>query len=325
MTIAHRRKRELLKPPEHAPVVTYLLMALAAFNTGEPSYQWVQEHAITAQKLFSAFQAGDLAKLFFMTYNATFAQLGVWSLLLNLFFFWIFGVTVEKRLVSWRYPLFILIGMFLTWALVSYDSTWSPTKLYLGPTMLLVYMMGGYIAFKPKKPFKPAEWKSPPWKVFKEDEESEHNRVKVPWVSPWLYIILFVLYTFAMHLVLSQTSQKFVEITHVGFSTILHRGLVGGLGSDTVSMVRLMPALEALAVGYFVAQILIYMVFQRKVKRDASDLQVQTFLQYRELRALDMTHLQAIEGASRLVGVPEDIAREWIDQGLQPVKDSNDT
>lgn len=323
MSRLNNRKKELLKPPEIKPVWTYLIIGLSIFTTGETKYQWLQQHTLIPQKFFAAFQKNDLMAMLTMSYNSSFAELGAWSFICNVFFFWLFGSTVEKRLTEWRYPLFVVIGMLFGSAILCYDSVLTPSQPFIGPTMLLTFLMGGYLAHRPRKPFKPAEWKPLPWKIFKEDKEQ--SKLVLPWVPPGVYVCLFIAYTLGLHLLITLTPQKIVEATHIGFLGTLHRTIMGDLAPDSFAIGRLIPALETLAAGYFAGLILPSIVFKHKPKRDAGDLQIQTFLQYKELRALDMNHRQAVEGSAKLIGVPEEIAKDWIKQGLMPIKDSDES
>jgi len=82
-------------------------------------------------------------------------------------------------------------------------------------------------------------------------------------------------------------------------------------------VVRPIPAVEAMLFGIFSSYILQNIVFKQRMRREAGDLQVQAVLQYKELRALDMNHKQAVEGTAKLLGVPLDIVKDWIAKGLQ--------
>ena len=323
MTHTDEQKRELLKPPVVKPVITFLVIGVCLFLVGDPTrgnyYQWCLEHSITAQKFFAALQKNDMASIFTMTFLTTAAQLGPIAFVINTGFWWVFGSVVERNLLSWRYPVFLLIGMLGCWTILAYGVSYAETsQRFIGPYMFMCYFLGAYLIFKPKKPFKPAEWKPLPWKLFTGDAEHGIKKsLKLPFVSPWIYISLFVIYVALLHFFFSMSSRELVDQTHLGFVSSIQRIFVGMLPAGSMQLIRPIPAAESLLLGVFSAYIVMNIVLKPKLRRDAGDLQLQAILQYKELRALDMNHAQAVEGTAKLIGVPADIARDWIAKGLQ--------
>ncbi|MBX9686329.1 MAG: hypothetical protein K2X27_06475 [Candidatus Obscuribacterales bacterium] len=307
-------------------MLTIVLILTCIFVAGDPSKgwgynQWCAEHAVTASKFFSALEKNNFNAILSMTFLASSAQLGPIAFVFNSLFWWLFGNIVEKKLVAWRYPLFLLIGMVGSWALLVYDIGVPPSQRYIGPTMMTMYLLGAFLIFKPKKPFKPAEWKPPAWKIFKGDDPSE-RKMKVPWVSPWIYVGFFAAYTAALHFLTSMSAKDLVDLTHLGFVGTVRNMVSGTITAGTIQVMRPIPAVEAMLLGLLSGYILVNIVFKTKLRRDAGDLQIQAVLQYKELRALDMNHKQAVEGTSKLIGVPLDIVKDWISKGLQtPPKD----
>lgn len=306
-----------------------LILVCMAF-VGDPTKgwaynQWCAEHSVTAQKFFSALEKNDILAILNMTFQATAAQLGPFGFVFDTMFWWIFASVVEKKLLSWRFPAFLLIGMVGSWTILVYEVGFlAPSQRFISPIMFLCYVMGAFLIFKPRKPFKPAEWKPLPWKVFKGDEHTQEKKLKVPWVSPWVYIGLFVAYAAAIHFLATMSSKELIDITHVGLVGNIRQWIMGSISPGTIQVVRPIPGVEAMLLGVFSAYILQNIVFKSKLRREAGDMQVQAILQYKELRALDMNHKQAVEGTSKLIGVPLDIVKDWIAKGLQtPPSDSN--
>lgn len=254
-----------------------------------------------------------------MAYSASSAQLGPLNFVINAAFMWIFGVVLEKKLIAWRYPLFLLIGLVGCWWLLAYEAEFiAPTQRFIGPIMFFFYMLGGYLVTKPKKPFKPAEWKPPSWKVFKGNEDAGNaKKLKVPWVSPWIYISLFAAYVAAMYFLTSTGGKELADMTHIPFMNNFRQLTLSSLPPMALQVMRPIPALETVILGVVSCYVVMNIVFKPKLLREAGDLQVQAVLQYKELRALDMNHKQAIEGTSKLIGVPLDIVKDWISKGLQ--------
>lgn len=333
MTTSAQRKRELLKPPEIKPVLTLLIMAMTMFFVGDPSKgfaydKWVHEHAMTTQKFFTALEKSDISGLFMSTFQATLSQLGPWSFVLNLAFIWLLGSLVERKLISWRFPVFVLIGMIGSWAVLCYfGEAYSPTQRFIGPSLFLFYLLGGFFIFKPKKPFKPAEWKKAPWKVYDEDKEDTEKKrmLRIPWVSPWIYICIFLAYQGLLFLITSMSKQELINFTHIGFIGNIRQAFLGSILGDSVQVFRPLAAVWSTLLGVVTSYILVNIVFKSKLMREAGDMQMQAVLQYKELRALDMNHKQAVEGTAKLIGVPLDVVKDWIAKGLQPTekKDKN--
>lgn len=332
--------------------------AAAGLPTGTPPpthTNWCIEHSITAEKFFRAFsgqvtqtappppppppKSGGKGKdqqasseppkpnplfsfpivaLTMTTLNATAAQLSPLIFVVNGAFWWIFGTVVEKKLLSWRYPLFLLIGLISSWWLVAHELQYiAPTQRFIGPVPMFMYLIGAYLVFKPKKPFKPQDWKPIPWKVFNADDSSQEKRFKMPFVSPWVYISLFAVYTGLVYGLTAYSGKDIAELTHVPFAAAIRQALVGSLAPGMFQILRPLPGLEACLAGMVSAYVLLNVVFKPRLRREAGDLQVQAILQYKELRALDMNHKQAVEGTSKLLGVPLDIVKDWISKGLQ--------
>lgn len=265
------------------------------------------------------FASIPLGALFYVTFLATTAQLGPVNLLLNAMFWWLFGHTVEKKLMGWRFPAWILIGMLGSWALLSYEAEiTAPTQRFIGPIMFFFYVLGGYLVYRPKKPFKPAEWKPLPWKLFKGDEDAGiQKKLRVPFVSPWLYVGLFAAYVALMHFMTTLGAIELNDLLHTNLAARLRSAIMGNLSGGLLQVMRPVPAIQSIILGGASAYVLSMIVFKSKVRREAGDLQVQAILQYKELRALDMNHKQAVEGTAKLLGVPLDICKDWISKGLQ--------
>jgi len=324
MSQAAARKRELLKPPEVKPVLTLMLMLACLFFVGDPGKGWAyslwcSDHSFMAQKFFSSIDKHDIVGILSMTFQATAAQLSPLAFIFDAGLWWIFSNVVEKKLVAWRYPLFVFIGMLGNWAILAYGIGYvEPSQRFIGPYMFMFYVLGAYLIFKPKKPFKPAQWKSVPWKLFKGD--ADHGVVKalrMPFVNPWIYVSIFLVYTAMIYFFLSLSNHDLVNMTHVGFVGLIQRSFVGTIQAGSMQILRPIQAVESCLLGVFTGYILVNIVVKSKMKRDAGDLQVQAILQYKELRALDMNHKQAVEGTAKLIGVPLDITRDWIAKGLQ--------
>ena len=320
-----RRGRELLKPPEVKPLLTLAMMLFCILNTGKGDINWLLSHSISADKIMNGLSANNWAALGILSAIAATGQLTFWMMFINILFVWLFGSAIEKKLIIWRYPVFVLVSIIAPSLLLAFSSplgTAAYTQNVFGPTMMTAFLLGGYMVFKPKKPFKPQEWKTPKWKVFKGNDATQRNRVKVPWVDPTVYIIGFIAWSAIQMVLLTISRQTVVDATHQLWVGNVYAAITGGSTSGGRFLV-LQPISFMLTVlsGAVMAYLLVNLSSNVKYKRAASDMQVQAVLQYKELRALDMNHNQAVEGTSQLIGVPLDVCRDWITKGLQPIKD----
>ncbi len=379
MSNSDARKRELLKPPEIKPVLTFFVLMACIFSVGDPANieynnyckaaadnaargipngtppasfnMWVNDHSISPQKFFQVFRGGAPAPaappppapkkngggtpaaapapnplagipifaVIGMCYAATTAQLGPMMYVLNAAFWWVFGCVLEKKLVAWRYPLFLFIGMIANWFLLANEAEFiDPAQRFIGPTLFFCYIIGGYLVVKPKKPFKPQEWAPSRFKIFVGNDNSvTTKKLKIPWVSPWVYVGLFSALTGLMYFLSITGGKELADLTHLNQMNNFRQIFFGTLPASTVLLLRPIPAMECLLAGVISAYVIQNIVFTPKVRREAGDLQVQAILQYKELRALDMNHKQAVEGTAKLIGVPLDIVKDWIAKGLQ--------
>lgn len=318
---------------------------------------WCSERSITAQKFFQALQTNErsssissgtpfrpsskggksaapvpvqkndlpdfirsipFSALLAVCFSATSAQLGPFTLIFNCLYWWIFAVPLEKRLLSWRFPVFLLTGLLGSWALLFNEaSTHAPSQNFIGPIMFLCYVMGGYIVFRPRKPFKPADWKPAPWKVFKGDDVSKERKVKAPYVSPWVYIFMFFGWIAIEFVFASFSGNDLRKMSNLSFLGDARNLFMSTVPPGYLQVIHPVPALESAVFGAISSYALSKAVLRYGSRRRSDELQLQAVLQYKHLRALDMNHRQAVEGAAKLLSVPVDIANDWISKGLQ--------
>ncbi len=276
-------------------------------------------------KLAGIFPNNGIVSVIELAWNAAIGQITIWIMLVNVLFIFLFGNILEKKLIQWRYWAFIATAV-LGPALIIYFTAPIGSPDYLqkvvGPTLMTCFFLGGYLCFMPKKPWKPAEWKPPRWKVFKGNDEQQRNLVKVPWVNPWTYVVGFAMWTGLQQACFTFGRSDVVTFTHQVMAGNVYSAITGGtVSGGTIAIITLLPGILSVVAGAVFSQIYLYTATTVRYKRQSSDLQVQAVLQYKELRALDMNHNQAVEGTSKLIGVPLDICRDWINKGLQPIKD----
>lgn len=275
-------------------------------------------------RMSGMFPGSPIAAYIDLVWTSAIGQITIYIMFLNLLFIWLFGNVVEKKLIEWRYIAFLASAVLVPPLCVYFTSSPGTAEYQariVGPTLMTMFLMGGYMCFMPKKPWKPAEWKPPRWKVFKGNDERQRTLTKVPWVNPWTYVGLFAGWTGIQQAVFFFSRSDVVNWTHQVWVGNIYSTLAGTVSSGMVNILTPIPAVLSVIAGAIFAQIYYYVGTTTRYKRDSSDLQVQAVLQYKELRALDMNHNQALEGTSKLIGVPLDICKDWITKGLQPLKD----
>lgn len=320
---------KVLEPTPAPPLVTLLLIFLPIFLVlfGVPSINdstninWVDKFCFTAAKMSDVLN-NPLAVLQLM-FAATFAQLSGWMWGINGVFFWVFGHILEKRLKAVRYATLIFALVVTGWLMVFiFGGPSAASKSYIGPSLLLFGMLGGYFAFLPRKPFKPQNWVQSTTQIFRNEQETPlHERY---WVSPWIYIIGFVAWEAIMQVALYLGPDALVDRTHIDFLATVHALFFGRMNPDSAPYAfHPIAAIANIAIGACVAPLLPKLAMVVRPKRPGGKLQLEVIQHYRELRTLDMTHDQACEGAAKFAAVPIDTAKDWISKGAAGLKDQD--
>lgn len=299
----------------------------AAAPTTGLVYFLTQVCTFNCPKLSLVFPDNGIANFVEAAWTSATGQITIWIMLVNILYIWLFGSILEKRLIQWRYFAFLASAVIVPAIIVLFTSPPGSAEFsqkIVGPTLMTCFLLGGYMAFMPKKPWSPQEWKPPRWKVFKGNDEKDRTMLKVPWVNPWTYVIGFILWTALQQAFFMFGRADVVNFTHQVMAGDLYSTLTGGsVSGGTINVITLIPGIISVIAGAIFSQLYLWAGTSVRYKRQASDLQVQAVLQYKELRALDMNHTQALEGTSKLIGVPLDICKDWINKGMQPIKDEN--
>jgi hypothetical protein len=331
MTGIRKAKQEEIVEKESRPALTLLLMmgppmvdGFVRFYSGkEPSasINYMTAHAFTARKAAGFILKNDWVGLANLVYQATFDHMTGFLFMINLAFIFIFGSWLEKKLWGWRYLAFVLLGVFAPWAILYYDvQAVASEKMFVSPMLLIMFIAGGYVAVKPQKPFVPADWVRPSWKIFRQER-------KIPvmeqyWVSPWVFIIAFIIYACGVNLAMGVTKNQIVDLP---YSNALfgqaHRWVVGRIDqAGEIAAFSWLAAFATFGAGAISAPLMLQIRLTSSARRSGGALQARALQHYKELRTLDMTHDQAVEATSKYVAVPVDIVRDWIAKGQAAVK-----
>lgn len=307
-----------ISTPDPKPIFTVLLICAMPIWVSTGKIDWVEKIAFTPQHYAELLATGKYIDLITYMFTATFAQLSATTWLLNALFFWVFGYVLEKKLKGWRYPAYLAICMIGAWTAVYATAGFNYTKMYVGPSMLLFAMLGGYFVFFPKKPFKPQQWLRPSTEIFRNEKPpTMEDRY---WVSPWMYVISFAVYQIVLQLGLNYGADAIVNRTHIDLLGKVHLWVIGHMQAQPSAFAPV-AAMIGMGVGAMFAQVLPKIAMSLKPKRPGGKLQLEVIQHYRELRTLDMNHEQACEGAAKFSAVPIDIAKDWISKGAAGLKD----
>lgn len=331
MTGIRKAKQEEVIEKQQAPALTMLAMIGPPLIDGIKNYFYpasetmnmMTVHAFTATKAYSMFSKENWGGLANMCYQATFDHMTGFLFVLNLAFMFIFGSWLEKKLWGWRYFVFLILAVFVPWAILFYDVKSAPSlveKMFVSPLLMMLFMAGGYAAVKPEKPFVPADWVRPSWKIFR--QERKIPVMEMYWVSPWVFVIAMIIYASAVNIGMGFNRRMILDVP--GSSPMfaqIHRWVIGRIDQpNQIAAFSWLSMLGTLAAGAITAPTLLMIRLTTEAKRAGGQLQVRALQHYKELRSLDMTHDQAIEGTSKFLAVPVDIVRDWIAKGQAALK-----
>lgn len=273
------------------PVITTVLVLLCLWGFYEFTLHgllWAKNGALSGGKFMFQLEHGEFVKMLTMMFWATFVQTSLWSFLANIYFIWVFGSLLEPRLGTLRYLTLVLAGIFGGWYLMALDIGKTSQFVFLGPGLVTCALIGGYLIFFPEKKINPGgQLRS--YKIFKNDKDPDP--AKGFGISPWVIIAVFIAYQILMYHLLTNTPYSFANM-------------------------KVLPAIETFILGNLVALALVMMATASFGGHPLRRLAVQ---RYQQLRALDMTHDQAIQGSARLLSVPEEQVKAWVAKGGGPL------
>ena len=269
------------------PVVTTMILLLCLWGFYEFTVHgllWAKNGAFSAGKFYYQVEHGEYLKMITMMFWSTFVQTSLWSFIANIYFIWLFGSTLEPRLGTIRYLMLVLACMFGGWYLIGLDIGRASQYVYLGPGLVTCGIIGGYLIFFPEKKISPGgQLRS--YKIFK--NEKDRNPAEAFGISPFIVIALFIAYQVALHHFMTNTPYN-------------------------IANMKVVPAIETFILGNLLALGLVMMATANVGGHPLRRLAVQ---RYQQLRALDMTHDQAISGSARLLSVPEEQVKTWVARG----------
>ena len=326
MTGIRKAKQEEIAEKEPAPVLTLFAMIVPplinAFlhPASGTAVNMMAAHAFTARKAASFIVKQNWPAMADLVWQCTFDHMTSLLFMINLGFMFIFGSRLEKKLWGWRYFVFLSLAISVPWAILYYDvQNVAPDKMFVSPLLMMLFMVGGYIVVKPVKPFTPQDWVRPSWKIFR--QERKVPMLEQYWVSPWVFIIAFVVYACTINFAMNFTRTQILDATGSTFVASAHKFAIGRIDhQDQIAAFSWLAAFCTLGAGAITAPLLLAIRITTSARREGGALQQRSLLHYKELRSLDLTHEQAVEATSKFVAVPVDIVRDWIAKGQAALK-----
>lgn len=302
----YKRPVEELEPLK--PLITILLvfMFLCVFGFSfQRGLTGAQLNAFTGARFAEYLSSNDYVKLISMMFNATFNQvafakndilhsaLGVLQGVFNMYFVWVFGSLVEIRLGYLRYMAVLVAAMLVGWFCLGMEVGVASTPYFVGPAFLTGGILGAYLNFLPVKKIPQGGNIGRSYKVIV--TESLADPSKAFEVSPWKLFGFFFIWQIALHF------------------------LISFMGASDFDNGRLLSLIAAVVTGLIVSVILIMLAAPSV---EGHPLQRLAMIRYRELRKIDLTHDQAITGTARLLSLPDETVKEWLQtarSGLPPI------
>lgn len=290
-----KRKQDLASPPVAWITIFLLLLCFFGFAMSIGQHgswiTWIHKHSYSIAQSNTYISEHNFISLLGMMFWATFSQINIWQLLFSAYFLWVFGSTIEERLGGTRYLIVVILCWLGGWLFLDYDSGVGSTTYFIGPSILIAGLIGGYLIFFPEKKLNAAmPIPKYTYRIFKEEEQVDPRELYG--VNPWVVIIGFIIFQTCMHFYLRS------EFT------------AGHL--PDIDLLRPLPAMGAFLVGFALSLTLLVSVTKTV---EGSPLRSLAWVKYRQLRQMDMTHEQSLIGVARLLSVPEEQIREWIGSG----------
>ncbi|GEM_PF-2070469 len=266
-----------------------LLCLFAYFQCASHGLLWLKSSSFVPGKYVLFQMQHRFVPLLQMMFWATFAQANFWQLLGSCYFLWVFGSLVELRLGLLRYLFLVALSIYGGWAMLAWEAGVHTYGLYVGPGLLTASVIGAYMIFFPEKKINAAGSIGRSTRFFKNEPDPDPREAFG--VSPWAIIGAFVVYELVMYFFLGTMHPQFEPMRWLS-----------GLAAFVLGLLT-SGALVASAAGGMTG----------------NPLQILAIQRYQQLRSLDISHDEAIEGTARLMSVPVEQVKAWVSKGGGPL------
>ncbi len=276
------------------PIFTCLMVFLCVVSYAQTIHNfniWVDTNSFEVNTVVAKWRAGQYNDLIKLLATASFAQ-GHWILcILNAYFIWCFGSSLEQKLGIARYMMIVIVGLLIPYAYMVYDTIRLQHIVhYFGPGMLIASMVGACLVFPPDRKIVFGQMFKPRGEIFKKEEETDITARYA--FDPKKFLAIWVLYEVAAHVWV----VRLIPILPKEFN------------SD-VDTVRLIPMLGALATGYAVVALAVY---SATGSLKDGPIKLMAIKRYNELLKLDVSHDEALLGTSFTLGLPLERVKDWV-------------
>lgn len=276
------------------PIFTALIVFLFVVSYAQTIHNfniWVDTNVFEVNTIMAKWKAQQFSDMFKLLATATFAQ-GHWILcVLNSYFIWCFGSSLEQKLGAPRFLMIVVIGMFLPWAFMCYDTYRLQHIIhYFGPGLMIATLVGACLVFPPDRKVVFGQMFKPRGEIFKKDEETDITAKYA--FDPKKYLAIWILYEVAAHAWVT----RMVPILPKEFN------------SD-VDTARLIPMLMALGAGYGLVALAVY---SATGSLKDGPIKLMAIKRYQELLKLDVSHEEALLGTAFTLGLPQERVKDWV-------------
>ncbi len=257
---------------------------------------WIARNTFQFDQVLTLLQGQKYAQLSNVLFSTNFANLALWQLLVSIYFTCLFAIPVEKRLGPSRFVLLIILACTLPWVLQFMDVFRLPlwplpfehlkqSLYFFGPYSVMLALAGAYAVLAPRRP--PDRSQS---RLQRKDKTSIFNNAEKKamnekfGLSPDLFLTVFLFYAIGSHFAITYFYKNYDTI-----------GLYAGL--------------SALIIGYIEASFINLGLVDSYQEHPLKHAAIKN---YYELLDLDVGHANAVKGAAKNLGLPDEQVEDWV-------------
>lgn len=303
MTTTSHNPHVALAERQSMPILTVLLIALLGYFSyvfqSSHNEIWISQNLFQSYKVFSLFSEQAYSQLGDILLKSNFVTVNIWQFVASIYFIFLFGMPVERRLGPSRFIFMIILAATLPWIVQFWDIMHNPTwpmafehpKLniyFTGPAFIICALAGAYITVVPKKKMRELY-------VLKSNKggvsEIFNRNVAQPVTEFYglpaeLFVFAFIVYECAQRAFIINSWK-------------------------TLDTIGLCSALSALFIGWCLSSLVLA---SHQTTYDEHPLMRKAIKHYYELLDLDVNSENAIKGAAKAVGLPDEQVRTWVKQ-----------
>lgn len=270
-----------------AGVVVFYLMEqnrMEFFGPNVGAINWMERNSIQAITIAQWLRDSNWGRLAAQFPMAALASFTGWQLLLNSYFIWVFGSTVEQKLGPLQYLGLVFAAMYMPYILIAYNHFKAVDSTYFyGALYLILALIGAGMVF-------PEEKKVRMW--FKKSRGEIFQRGNSPdaaskfKVNTALFTMVYIAYAAGLWF--------FSDKVTPGFKTF-----------------DIFAAIFAFVFGYGLAY---FLVWSATGDLKEGPVKLMCIRKYNDCVKLDVGHELAVRSTSMALGLPEERVRQWVSE-----------